>query len=242
MKTRLLAPLLLFAAVLAASAPVELPVRWSAHYAFEEIGDKAPDVSSSSVKGEAKHDARNHGAKSVEGHHGKGIRLDGKSWLAIEGFRGGRGFAVAAWIRTSHSGQAQYIVSKGNNYEGSFYLRLQKDGRPRTAMLPVDNLNAIVVEGDYPVNDGKWHHVAGMMDGRELTLYVDGRLAGSLPFSMGRTVTLPEYKRLTWIGSFDIPEDDGEPNAAFFVGDMDEIRLLDGPVSRETLASWAQRR
>jgi len=219
----------------------DFPVQWSAFYTFEELGTVAKDVSDAAVKGDEKHNAGNCGALSVEGYRGKGIRLDGKSWLTIKGFKGGRGFTVAAWVKTKHSGVAQYIVSKGNNYAGSFYLRIQKDGRPRTAMLPVFNLNTIMVEATRPINDGKWHHVAGMMDGRELALYVDGRLVGSLPFFMKQLAAMPGYDRLTWIGSFDVPEDDGEPDTAFFVGDIDEVRLLDGAVTPETIARWSRR-
>ena len=219
----------------------DLSVQWRAFYTFDDLGSVAKDISEPAAKGEAKHPAENRGALSVAGCRGKGIRLDGKSWLTIKGFKGGRGFTVAAWVRTKHSGVAQYIVSKGNNYAGSFYLRLQKDKRPRTAMLPVHNLNSIMVEGTEPLNDGKWHHVAGMMDGRELTLYVDGRLVGCLPFFMKRPAALPVYDRLTWIGSFDVPEDDGEPDTAFFVGEMDEVHLLDGAVTPGTIARWAHR-
>ena len=218
------------------------PVQWDAFYTFEKLGSAATDASEPAAEGEGKHPAENHGAQSVAGYRGKGIRLDGKSWLTVKGFRGGRGFTVAAWVRTKHRGVAQYVVSKGNNYAGSFYLRLQKDGRPRTAMLPVDNLNSIMVEGTEPINDGKWRHVVGMMDGRELSLYVDGRLVGSLPFFMKRPVALPVYDRLTWIGSFDVPEDEGEPDTAFFVGDLDEVRLLDGTVTPATIAQWGRRR
>ena len=217
-----------------------LPSRWSAHYTFEHLGDTALDVSPPGP-GDAQHHAINRGATATGGYHETGVSLDGKSWLAIQGFRGGRAFTVAAWVRTTHSGQAQYVVSKGNNYEGSFYLRLQKDGRPRTAMLPVDNLSSIMVEGPHPVNDGRWHHLAAMMDGQALTLYVDGRLVGALDFGMKHPVVLPVYERLTWIGSFDVQEDDGEPNAAFFLGEMDDVRLLDAPVPAQTIAEWARR-
>ncbi len=30
--------------------------------------------------------------------------------------------------------------------------------------------------GDASVNDGRWHHVSGVYDGRRLSLYVDGEL------------------------------------------------------------------
>jgi beta-galactosidase len=38
------------------------------------------------------------------------------------------------------------------------------------------------------VNDGNWHHVAGMYDGAEMRLYVDGKLDTAKPAS-GRILT-----------------------------------------------------
>jgi len=226
-------------ALLPAATP-RLTPQWSACYAFEQLGEQALDVSEAATPAEPEHHARNCGAETIaSGVRGKAIRLQRGDYLAVPGFSGGRGFTVAAWVRTRPAPHAQYIVSKGNNYAGSFYLRLQKNGCARVGFLPIDNFNGVVVEDSQPLTNGKWRHVAGVMDGERLALYVDGKPVGQLPFHMDATVTLPTYERLTWIGAFDIPEDDGEPNASFFAGDLDEVRLLDGAVSYDTIARWA---
>jgi hypothetical protein len=171
----------------------------------------------------------------------KAAHFDGNSYLTIEDFPGGKGFTMAAWIRTTGT-DYQYVVAKGNNFGGSFYLRLERDGRPRVGFLPVDRLNSVYADGSFPVNDGKWRHVAGMLDGKALLLHVDGRLAGKLELEMPFTVTLPKYERFTYIGAFDVAEDDGKPDAMFFKGEMDDVRLLDGPVPVESIAKWAERK
>jgi beta-galactosidase len=40
--------------------------------------------------------------------------------------------------------------------------------------VPSDQFSS--VRGETEVNDGKWHHIAGVYDGKKIYLYVDGRL------------------------------------------------------------------
>jgi len=232
---------LLGAAAKPSTPPLILSPNWTAHYSFDTLGPAAEDVSKPRGKGESKHPAQSVGARLVTpAVRGKAARLDGKSYLVIPDFPGGRGFTIAAWVRTTHAAGAQYILAKGNNLSGSFYLRLQDGGRPRTGFLPIDD-TTIFIESKESVNDGKWRHVAGVLDGRELLLYVDGRLDRKAQLHMPFTVTVPRYERFTYIGAFDVREDDGKPDAAFFRGDLDELRLLDCAVPAETIANWASR-
>ncbi|MFC1795108.1 LamG domain-containing protein [Planctomycetota bacterium] len=45
------------------------------------------------------------------------------------------------------------------------------------------------VVGTKNVNDGKWHHIVGLFDGRELCLYVDGEMDNSATASRKIPVT-----------------------------------------------------
>ena len=213
-----------------------LTPRWQAYYPFEDLGRHAADLGKRALSGEPGHPARNVGAVLTEqGVRGKAARLKGKSYLAIPDFPGGRGYTVAAWVRTDFA-DYQYVLAKGNNLAGSFYLRLQKGGRPRTAFLPGDNATTFA-ESSRSINDGKWHHLAATFDGYEIRLYIDGKLDVRTPFA-GR---VPTYRRLTYIGAFDVAEDDGEPDAMFFQGDLDDLRLMDCAATAETVARWARR-
>ena len=78
---------------------------------------------------------------------------------------------VAAWIKVNAFDMDwQAIVTKG-------------DTAWRLSRSQGDNLHFACtgfwpewVHGSANVNDGQWHHVAGLYDGAELRLYVDGRL------------------------------------------------------------------
>ena len=234
--------LLLAASGTSVPPPRILTPGWSAHYAFEKLGPTEPDVSDPSVKGESKHPASRHGGTAIaDGASGKAIGLDGKSYLSIPDFPGGRAFTVAAWVRTEAGGRTTYVLSKGNNISGSFYLRLQDGARPRVGFLPMDNMT-IFLESRRRVNDGRWHHLAGVLDGRNLMLFIDGRLDLSSPLDMPVTVRLPKYDRFTYIGAFDIAENDGPPDAAYFKGGLDEVRLTNCAVAADIIAGWATRR
>ena len=71
---------------------------------------------------------------------------------------------------TSFSVAEQAIVTKGDTA-----WRLERNGSTDTLQFTVDGLTTnTVVQGSVSVNDGNWHHVAGVYDGSELLLYVDG--------------------------------------------------------------------
>lgn len=211
---------------------------WSAHYSFEAMDETVPDVSAVAAGGEGAHHAVNAGANPIEdGARGRAAHFAGNAHVAVPGFLGGRCFTLAAWVRTTHT-ETQYVVAKGNNFAGSLYLRLEDGGRPRVCFLPMDNLSTVFVESDREINDGRWHHVAGALDGRALLLYIDGELDRRFDLGMPHTVTVPEYERLVYIGAFDVAEDDGRPDRAFFHGDIDEVHLTDGAADSTMIEEW----
>jgi hypothetical protein len=59
----------------------------------------------------------------------------------------------------------------------------------------------------------QWHHVAATFNGSTLSLYADGALVNSMPFSGA----IPNSNQSTWLGiggSYDV-----------FSGTMDEVRI-----------------
>ena len=214
---------------------------WTALYRFEKMGATVADSSKPATRAEAKHPAWVSGVTlTPDGAVGRAARIPLKSYLSIRDFPGGRGFTVAAWVRTTHT-KTQYVLSKGNNGAGSFYLRLEDGGRLRGGLLPAYNMS-VVVESTRSVNDGKWHHVAVTMDRRDMGLYIDGKPDRKLMLLVPFTACVPEYKLWTYVGAFDVREDDGEPSGSFFSGDMDEVRLTDAGATASQIAGWARRK
>jgi len=72
--------------------------------------------------------------------------------------------------------------------------------------------------GERLLETGHWHHVAGVFDGREVRLYVDGRLAASRPGKGRRTTNRHPF----YVGAD--PDRDGRP-VDHLEGLVDEVRL-----------------
>ena len=125
---------------------------------------------------------------------------------------------LEAWIKTTASVTEQGIAERYytySRYDGGYALRLE-NAKPR--FYTVQNGKVFTyVEGPDVVNDGQWHHVAGIFTGSQLQIYVDGTLAnsiastqapasGSLDIKIGGGMTM--YAQNTW-----------------FNGLIDEVRL-----------------
>jgi beta-galactosidase len=68
------------------------------------------------------------------------------------------------------------------------------------------------------VNDGRWHHVAGVYDGRKLSLYVDGQLDAFVP-------TIAVTRINTNKDSVCLGMNSGNPKANEWNGLIDDVRI-----------------
>jgi hypothetical protein len=124
---------------------------------------------------------------------------------------------VSAWIKVNKFDQEwQAIIAKGdsawrvqrNQNEDS--LEFACSGLKIPSGTPWGNLL-----GKRSVNDGQWHHIAGIYDGKKMYLIIDGEIDSSQPAS-GRinTNNAPVY-----IGN------NAEQNARFWNGLIDDVRV-----------------
>ncbi len=110
------------------------------------------------------------------------------------------------------------IVAKTEGSEFGFHA----NGDQVTFLVHLGDRYASVQSGPI-LKPGVWTHLAGVFDGGALTLYLDGKPAGSTPASGLRTRNnLPLY-----IGAD--PDHRGQPGRAF-LGWIDEVRLSKGSV------------
>jgi hypothetical protein len=86
---------------------------------------------------------------------------------------------IEAWVKvnefTSWPGW-DGIVTKGNTS-----WRLARSGLDSTIAFSTDGLSNWNLAGNKDINDGQWHHVAGIYDGTNKYIYVDGVLDVSAP-------------------------------------------------------------
>jgi TolA-binding protein len=120
------------------------------------------------------------------GVFGQAIDLDGSGDYVNSGngslFNLTKQLTIAAWIKINNFDKKhQTIISKGDN---SWRLARAGDSDSiefacnGTAATRWDGSGEVpwAVTGTTSVNDGKWHHIAGVFDGSALYLYIDGVL------------------------------------------------------------------
>jgi hypothetical protein len=131
---------------------------------------------------------------------------------------------VTAWIKSPpFTREHQAIVTKGDDA-----WRLQRDAKTRSISWCCTGLSHSKigeVDGNAVVDDGKWHHVAGVYDGTTSSLYVDGRLDASQQTS-GSIRTTDHRVR---IGS------NVQKGGRRFVGIVDDVRVYSRALSPEEI-------
>ena len=134
---------------------------------------------------------------------------------------------VAAWVKvTSFSVAEQAIVTKGDST-----WRLERNASTDALQFSVDGLTTnTVVQGSVSVNDGNWHHVAGVYDGSELLLYVDGVEDNAVT----ATGTMDTNNAAVYFGA------NAGVGGRYFDGRMNDVYIYDtalSPGSIQTLAA-----
>ncbi|MCR4284168.1 MAG: fibronectin type III domain-containing protein [Parcubacteria group bacterium] len=137
-------------------------------------------------------------------------------------------FTVSAWFKTS-SIQTKNIISK---YIGSgrYAFNLQVGGSGLISFMSSDGASKQIGAADTPYEDGAWHHIVGVKDSAQLTLYIDNVLKGSTPF--GGTVENSNYK--TYIGARgynNLPQDN------YFPGLLDDVRIYNRALTQSDVAT-----
>jgi len=148
------------------------------------------------------------------------LRLRGKGHVAIPAadidFPDGA-FTLETWVRAERFASRQGLVAKT---ETSEYGLFANAGRPAFS-VHLDGAYVEVEAKTALLQPGRWHHVAGVFDGSELRLYVDGALGARRAGSGVRTTN-----ELPLIIGGDVSRDGGANST--LEGDLDEVRLSRG--------------
>ena len=139
---------------------------------------------------------------------------------------------VSAWIKVNAFDRDwQSIVTKGDRA-----WRLQRNAGDRTlefacSGLVVPGTDWGQIFGTVGVNDGHWHHVAGVYDQEKLYLYIDGNLDASAE----APGTIRVNDEPVYIG-----ENSQMPNR-FWNGLIDDVRIYSYALSAEEISEIAQK-
>jgi hypothetical protein len=122
---------------------------------------------------------------------------------------------VECWIKVNaFTRDWQAVVTKGDNA-----WRLHRFAKSNNMSFALNTFNKTgyrELRGTTNVNDGKWHHVAGVFDGTTMTLYVDGLVDGTLNAT---GVTINNKSHPVLIG------ENAQATKRYFNGQIDEVRI-----------------
>ena len=199
------------------------------HWTFDEgKGSMARDRSGRDNHGTVKGDA-----KWTEGKLGGALEFDGKDdFVSIaneSNFDITGSVTVAAWIRVeSFTKSWQAIVTKGDRA-----WRLHRASNRKSVGFACSDLSRDQVGdllGTREVTDGKWHHVAGVLDGTRMSIFVDGVLDASTGASPN--ISVNDYSVL--IGA------NAQVGGRLFHGQIDDVRIYERALSVDELRALAK--
>jgi len=121
---------------------------------------------------------------------------------------------VEGWLRADELRERQAFVAKT---EASEFALFVSGGVPEL-LVHLDGRYAVARAAEPLLVPGAWHHLAGVFDGAELRLYVDGERVATRAASGERTV-----RALPLLVGADVTAD-GE-GTSFFPGAVDEVRI-----------------
>jgi hypothetical protein len=134
---------------------------------------------------------------------------------------------IAAWVKVSEFDKVwQTIAAKGDTT-----WRLSRNSSTNATLLAIGHpQDTCLIEGRVDVNDGQWHHIAGVYDGGRICLYVDGKLDLSQPAS-GKILA---NKHPVYIG------ENSEARGRYWNGLIDDVRLYNCALSPDQIQTLAR--
>lgn len=121
---------------------------------------------------------------------------------------------LETWFRGDAFDGRRGLVTKTESSEYGFFV---SDGTP-SFWVHLNGAYVELADADVALEPGRWYHLAGVFDGSEARMYLDGREIARAPASGPRT-----GNRLPLIVGGDVGSS-GE-GTSFFHGDIDEVRL-----------------
>ncbi|MCG2824966.1 MAG: DUF2341 domain-containing protein, partial [Thermoplasmatales archaeon] len=129
-------------------------------------------------------------------------------------------WTIEAWIKipyTGNEGRKIIVIQHEGSSQKYWYMALSSNNLELGYCLGVGDPYCIVESYNQPLNDGVWHHVAGVKSGGNyLKWYIDGINVKTLNITDNRTYALSTD---VWIGGFWWVDDQ------YFNGTIDEIRI-----------------
>ena len=156
---------------------------------------------------------------------GKVLQLDGANDIVTVSntsalnFGAGGSFTLEGWINTSSAATQQRVFFKGDGGGGQSYSLMVNSGKAHVRFD--DGSGGRQAESAESVNDGAWHHIAGVFDNAANTLkiYIDGTLAATTTGITGSPVQASQPLDIGGISTGTVA------NSQYFNGQLDDLRV-----------------
>ena len=166
---------------------------------------------------------------------GQSFNFDGSSFIQVpdsSSLHFTNTMSVEAWINLATiNGSYHEIVSKFASYETAqnvFTFTVEPAGHLRFNIVSTNYSSSQVVSSSNLIPTNQWVHVAAVVDGTNVNLYVNGQLAGSGPWNQGIFVgNQPLTIGCTMQAS----------PLSFFQGQIDELSLYSRALSQSEIAA-----
>jgi len=144
--------------------------------------------------------------------------------------------SLSAWIKTESSAR-QFIFAKYNSSQDAGYFLATLNGTATIGGRDGSSTFHEVFDPNILINDGEWHHVAGVIDQNKWELYIDCVMVASKETSTGS----PGFENtdLLTIGFWN--EGTAEGNKRYFDGTIDELRLYNIAIRPELVSILCDR-
>lgn len=135
---------------------------------------------------------------------------------------------TALWVKVNKFDKPfESIVSKGAT-DG--WLISRSHSTPTVEFVCKGLRPLPYVVGKTPIDDGKWHHLAGVYDGSKLRLYIDGKLDASR--KAWGTIVTNDYS--VYIG------DRSQQRSRYFNGSIDDVRIYNYALTADEVSQLAK--
>ncbi len=145
--------------------------------------------------------------------------LDGMNKLTIE-----------AWVKTTAISTNKSILSKLGMVDSSYWMRVRVNGPGLVVGFSTKTLVVAESESNTLINDGKWHHIVGVYDGKLQKLYVDKVMESSTP----QSGVISNNSVDVCIGAYC---DKGAAFNGFFEGLIDETIIYSADLSEQSITN-----
>jgi len=130
---------------------------------------------------------------------------------------------VAAWVKVDAFNKSfQAVITKGDE---TWKLTRSSQTNSMAFSCNLSGVGAMSANGAVNVNDGQWHHVAGVYDGSKVDLYVDSALDISVSASGSintNTAAVMVGQNAVWPGRW-------------WLGLVDDVRIYDRALSEDEI-------